>query len=170
MQISVGVILRVCVCMCVCVHVMCTHAQWTLVKLLNLQEYFAELHTNEFFRFWSFPVDAKVVGKIFREERKMSEPRFNMRKHFNSKERERRGGEGYINKIQKYRNCLHNPIVTYANNFQYFSNFPFSLTFGKGGVGRKKDTRERKKSSFIVTDLLVLIFNSSIWTWALKSA
>lgn len=164
-----------CVCGCVCVcalYVMYTHAQWTLVKLLNLQEYFAELHTNEFFRFWFdlFQLMQKLWEK-YSKERKMSEPRFNMRKHFNSKETEREEGigGGHINKIQKYRNCLHNPIVTYANNFQYFSNFPFSLIFGKGGVGRKKE-RERKKSSFIVTDLLVLIFNSSIWTWALKSA
>lgn len=54
------------ICVCVCAsYVMYTHAQWMLVKLLNLQEYFAELHTNEFFRSWSFSVDAKVVGKIF---------------------------------------------------------------------------------------------------------
>lgn len=92
----------------------------------------------------------------YSKERKMSEPRFNMRKHFNSKEE--RGG-GYVHKIPKYRNCLHNPIVTYANNFQYFSNFPFSFIFGKGGVGRKKDMRERERNLHLLSQICLYLFS-----------
>lgn len=102
MQISVGVIPSV------CVYIICNvHIQ------LNLQEYFAELHTNEFFKL-IFSRWCKSCGEIFWEE-KMRENRFKMQKHISILGRGENRGWRCMNKVQKYRNCLHNHIVTNAN-------------------------------------------------------